>query len=347
MDGNETALLLRPVQALIDATDKSLYSFDDRGSLTKFREASTVMVLNRFFELTDADAARLVAYIAKKAPHIKKVFDSLRGKTELVAKLSEEARRKLASKEWHWAMAKDGSGMLPTLMDAANDWTQQIRVDQITVRPDMIDSFMSLIQQDNLTDLTQKVIELTKAVDRIAAGQYNDRIAMFYGARQLYIEAMCMTDSENRRIALLNAAKSADDAIATLQQTIQSDLNNLSNDQQPKKSTKQIARCFSKLNDSVQISVNAYAALGENHSLLAAARSYQCFVEQTWMSEISGGKYDGCTLAEMMYTSSERTEYDWRLLPTEIVEACETLIQTERETRGVISDVLERKRLIA
>jgi len=346
MDGNETALLLRPEQALIDATDKSLYSFDDRGSLTKFREASTVMVINRFFELTDTDAARLVAYIAKKAPHIKKIFDSLKGKTELVVKLSEEARRKLASKEWHWAMAKDGS-MLPTLKDAANDWAQQIRVDQITVRPDMIDSFIGLMQQDNLADLTQKVIELTEAVDRIAAGQYNDRIAMFYGARQLYIEAMCMTDPENRRIALLNAAKSADDAIATLQQTIQSDLKNLSNDKQPQKSTKQIAKCFSKLNDSVQISVNAYAALGENHSLLAATRSYQCFVEQTWLSEISGGKYNGCTLAEMMYTSSERTEYDWRLLPTEIVDACETLIQTERETRGVISDVLEPKKLIA
>ena len=331
MDG-DNALLLRSEQALIDATDKSLYSFDDRGGVAKFREASTVMVLNRFFELADTGAARLVVYIAEKAPHIKKVFDSIKGKTELVVKLSEEARRKLASGEWQWVMAKDGSGMLPTLRDTAKDWAQQIRVDQITVRPDMIDSIIGLGQQNNLAALTEKVVELAEAVDRIAAGQYNDRIAMFYGARQLYIEAMCMTDPENRRVALLNAAKSADDAIATLQQTIQFDLNNLLKDKQPKKSTQQIAKCFSKLNDSVQISVNAYAALGENRSLLAAVRSYQCFVEQTWLSKISGGKYDGCTLAEIMHSSSGRTEYDWRQLPVEIVDTCEALIQTERET---------------
>lgn len=48
MNEKETALILRPEQALLDVTDKSLYSFNERESMAKFREASTVMALNRF-----------------------------------------------------------------------------------------------------------------------------------------------------------------------------------------------------------------------------------------------------------------------------------------------------------
>ena len=347
MGGNETGLLLRPEQALFDVTDKSLYSFDDRVSMEKFRESSTVMALNNFFALADTDAAKLIVYLAEKAPHIKKVFDSLKGKTELVVKLSEEARRKLASGEWQWVMAKDGSGLLPTLRDAAKDWAQQIRVEQIIIRPEMLNSLMNLTQKNNLDALMQKVIELTEAVDRIAAGQYNDRIAMFYGARQTYIEAMSMDSPDSRRVALLNAAKSSNDAIATLQQTIRYDLTNLLDLKSGKEldeSTRLIAKCFSKLNDSVQVSINAYAALGENRAMLAAVTSYQCFVEQTWLPKVSGGKYDGCNLAEIMFASSERSEHDWRQLPVEIVNTCEAIIETERETRGALVEALERQR---
>lgn len=351
MNANETALILRPEQALFDVTDKSLYSFNERESMTKFREAATVMALDRFFSLADSDAAKFVAYVAEKVPHLKSVFNSLKGKTELVVKLSDEARKKLESGEWHWVFAKDGSGMLPILKDAAEDFAAQIRVGKITVRPDMLNSLISLTQKNNLDALTDKVIYLTDVVERIAAGQYNDRVAMFYSARQMYIEAMSMNDPKNRRIALLNAAKSADDAIASLQQTIRYDLNNLANVKSGKQlgeTSKLIAKCFSKLNDSVQISVNVYAALGENRALLAAVTSYQCFVEQTLLSipnNLSNKKYTDCTLAEIMHSCSEIEGADWMQLPKEIVGACETIIQTERETIEVLSEELECQRL--
>jgi hypothetical protein len=66
----------------------------------------------------------------------------------------------------------------------------------------MMNALICLTQQRNLDALTDKIIELTDTVERIAAGQYNDRISMFYEARQTYIEAMAMTDLEDRRIAL-------------------------------------------------------------------------------------------------------------------------------------------------
>lgn len=351
MGSNKNALILRPKQALFDVTDKSLYSFSEREGMLIFREASTVMALNRFFSLADSDAAKIVVYLTEKAPHIKKVFDSLKGKTELVIKLSENAREKLESEEWRWVFAKDGSGMLPSLKDAAEHFAEQIRVGQKTVRPHVLNSLMGLIQKNNLDALTDKVIYLTDIVEQIAAGQYNDRVAMSYGARQLYIEAMSMDDPENRRIALLNAAKTADDAIASLQQTIRYDLNNLPSLKSGKllgERTRLIAKCFSKLNDSVQISVNVYNALGENRALLAAVTSYQCFVEQTLLSRPESNpdkKYFGCNLAEIMHSCSEIDGTDWRQLPKEIVGACETIIRTERETIEVLSEELECKRI--
>jgi hypothetical protein len=349
MENNETALLLRPEQALFDVTDKSFYSFNERDSMMKFREASAVVALNRFFSLADSDTVKFVIYITEKAPHLKNVFNSFKGKTELLVKLSDEARKKLESEEWRWFFAKDGSGVLPKIRDAAGHITKDhIRVVQKTVKPELLNSLMGLTQKNNLDALTEKVIYLTGVVEQIAAGQYNDRVAMFYGARQMYIEAMSMNDIENRRIALLNAAKSADDAIAALQQTIRHDLNNLFNIKSGKlndNNTNLIAKCFSTLNDSVQISVNVYAALGENRALLAAVTSYQCFVEQIWLSplcKIANKTYSGCTLAEIMFSHSDKST-DWRQLPKEIVDACERIIQTERKTIEVFSEALEQK----
>ena len=351
MNEKETALILRPEQALLDVTEKSLYSFNERESMAKFREASTVMALNRFFSLADSEAAQLIVGIAEKVPHLKNTFDSLKGKTELVVKMSEEARKKLESGEWHWVLASDGSGMLPSMKDAAEHFAGQIRVGQKTIHPDVINSLIGLTQKNNLDALTDKVIYLTDIVERISAGQYNDRVAMFYGARQMYIEAMGMNDTDNRRIALLNAAKSANEAIASLQQSIRYDLNNLANVKSGKQldeSTKLIAKCFAKLNDSVQISVNVYAALGENRALLASVTSYQCFVEQTLLStpeNIMAKKYTGCTLAEIMHSCSKTDGTDWRQLPEEIVGACETIILTDREIIAVLSETIEHQSL--
>jgi hypothetical protein len=292
-----------------------------------------------------------VANLSEKAPHIKKVFDSLKGKTELFVKLSDKAQEKLESKEWHWVLSKDGSGMLPILKDSAEDFAEQIRVGERVIKPDMLNSLIGLTQKKNLDALTDKVIYLTDVVEQISAGQYNDRVAMAYGARQMYIEAMSMDDPENRRIALLNAAKSADDAIAALQQTIQYDLNNLTSSKSGKQlveRTRLIAKCFSKLNDSVQISVNVYAALGENRAMLAAITSYQCFVEQTLLAIPENNpnkKYYGCTLADIMHSSSEIDGTDWRRLPKEIVCACETIIRTESEMIELLTEELKPKHL--
>lgn len=349
MNMSKNALIRRPEQTIFDVTDKSLYSFNEREGLSKFREAATIAALEDFFSLADSDAAKFVVYLGEKVPYIKNVFDALKGKTELVAKLSDKAKQKLASGEWHWVTTKDGSDLLTTLKDEVGHFAEQIKIGEKTIRPDLMNALISLTQQNNLDALTAKVIELTDTVERIAAGQYNDRISMFYEARQTYIEAMAMLNLEDRRIALLNAAHSANKAISTLQQTVKYDLNNLLtgkgklNDR-----TRLIAKCYSILNDTVQISINSYAALGENRALLAAVRSYQCFVEQTLLAipeKTLGKTYSGCTLAEIMHSCAELDGTGWIQLPHEIISACEALIDSECKTMAVIEEAFEPKAL--
>lgn len=330
-----------------DATDKSLYSFNERQSMTKFREASAVMAVDRFFSLADSDTAKFVIHATEKIPYVKKIFDSLKGQPEIVVKLSDEAKKKLESGEWHWVFSQDGSGILPTLKDEANQFAKQVRLGEKVIRPDMLNSLIDMSQKKNLDALMDKIIYLTDVVEKISAGQYNDRVAMFYGARQLYIEAMSMNDPENKKIALLNAAKSSADAISTLQQTIRYDLNTLpllKSSKRLEESTKLIAKCFSKLNDSVQIAVNVYAALGENHALLAAITSYQCFIEQTLLAvpeKVPDKKYSGCSLADIMHSCAEIDDINWRLIPSEIITDCEEIVDTERKTMVLLSDTFK------
>lgn len=99
MNPDKNAIILKQKQALFDVTDKSLYSFNEREGLSKFREAATVVALDSFFSLADSDVAKFVIYLGEKVPHIQNLFDGLKGKKELVAKLSDKAKQKLTSGE--------------------------------------------------------------------------------------------------------------------------------------------------------------------------------------------------------------------------------------------------------
>lgn len=337
MEEEGSAPLVRYESPLLDVTDKSLYSFNRQSVLTKLSESSGAMALDRLVKSVSGDAVRIAA---SKIPGLLKVFESLQGETDWIAKLSAEGRRKLASGEWSWIFAKDGSGILPTLRDEAK-WANQVRLEEVTRHPELLDSLVNVAQSNSLAMLAAQINELSNAVERIAAGQHFDRIARFYAARQLYIEAMSMTDPTHRRTALLNAAQVATEGAAVLQQELKYELSGLAatkGSRQLDRSTERVADGFSHLNDTVQISIFAYSALGEQQALLASTRSYQCFIEDTLLSVAKAtGRYAGSTLAEVMYASSRLNDVDWREVPIRVVGTCEAIIGAEQEVRLALS----------
>ena len=339
MENEAPAPLVRYEPPLLDVTDKTLYSFGRRGALSKLSESSDVMALDRLLRIVTSDTLKAAA---AKVPALMKFLESLQGQTVLIPKLSAFAQQKLASGDWHWVFAKDGSGILTTLRDAKS-FTEQVKLEEVSFRPELVDSLVNVAQASSLAQLAEQINQLSDAVERIAAGQHFDRIARFYAARQLYIEAMGMTNSEHRRLALLNAAQVATEAAAGLQQELRYELTTLAatkGTKQLDRSTQRIADGFSHLNDTVQVSVFAYSALGEQQALLASVRGYQCFVEDTLLSvpeNASIPAYEGATLAEIMYSCSKQGELDWRQLPLSVVETCEQIIETEHEARRALS----------
>lgn len=340
MDEERSEPLVRYEPPLLDVTDKSLYSFNRRSVLTKLSESSGAMAFDHLIRTASSDT---LAAAASKIPALLKVLESMEGRTDLIVKLSAEARQKLSSGEWSWLFAKDGSGILPTLRDETKRWAKQVRLEEVTRHPDLLDSLVNVAQSNNLAMLAEQINQLSDAVDRIAAGQHLDRIARFYAARQLYIEAMSMTDPAHRCAALLHAAQVATEAAAALQQELKYELSSLATAKGVKqldRSTQRVADGFSHLNDTVQLSIFAYSALGEQQALLASIRSYQCFIEDTLLSVPDGANlsaYKGVTLAEVMYSSSERSDVDWREIPVLVVDTCEEIIRTEQEVRLALS----------
>lgn len=199
MKSKSSAIILRLERELLDVTDRSLYSFGDQESMARFHKAAMAVALDEFISFADSDVAKFVIYAIEKVPHVKSFFDSLRGETELVAKLSKTAQEKLNDNEWRWVFAKDGSGMLPALQNESKHFAEQVRIGEKIIRPDMLDSLINLTQKNNLDALTEKIADLTVAVERIAAGQYSDRVAMFYSARQTYIEVRCNVSSDTSK----------------------------------------------------------------------------------------------------------------------------------------------------
>lgn len=347
MDEERSAPLVRYDPPLLDVTDKALYSFNRRSVLTKLSESSGAMAFDRLIRTASSDTLEAAA---SKIPGLLKVLESMEGHKDLIVKLSGEAREKLASGEWSWLFAKDGSGILPTLRDETKHWAKQVRLEEVTRHPELLDSLVNVTQSNNLAMLAEQINQLSDSVERIAAGQHLDRIARFYAARQLYIEAMSMTDPAHRRAALLHAAQVATEASAALQQELKYELSSLATTKGVKqldRSTQRIADGFSHLNDTVQLSIFAYSALGEQHALLASIRSYQCFIEDTLLSVHDGtslSEYKGATLAEIMYSTSERSGVDWREVPVLVVRTCEEIIGTEQEVRLALSSTLSVRR---
>jgi hypothetical protein len=340
MAEERSAPLVRYEAPLLDVTDKSLYSFNRRSVLTKLSESSGAMAFDRLIRTTSSDTLEATA---SKIPALLKVLESMEGHKDLVVKLSAEAREKLASGEWSWLFAKDGSGILPTLRDESKHWAEQVRLEEVIRHPELLDSLVNVAQSNTLAVLAEQINQLSDAVEHIAAGQHLDRIARFYAARQLYIEAMSMTDPAHRRAALLHAAQVATEAAAALEQELKYELSSLATTKGVKqldRSTQRIADGFSHLNDTIQLSIFAYSALGEQHALLASIRSYQCFIEDTLLSVPDGMRltaYKGATLAEILYSSSQRSDVDWRAVPVRVVETCEEIIGTEQEVKLALS----------
>ncbi|MER0123331.1 hypothetical protein ABQH43_06355 [Streptococcus sp. ZJ100] len=282
LDLNTFELSLVPQKELtIDVTKKELYNYDFGSyALAPLQEVASQMTVTK--------AVTKLPSLVEQAHKLISKQDA-----EYVATFSKEARKKLDSGEWSWGLKKQTREMYGVLRDSKSGQIQEMvglekrSLEQLGVSPEL------MAMQVALESIMEQIEHLNKLMERIEQGQYNDRYAGFFSARQLVVEALAMNDEESQKNLLLSAVKISNETIAKLMLSIHQDAHDFIDPTTNRADAMRIDHFLQNsigyLNSSVQLNVVAYTALGEKDALLGALVNYQSFMEQTLLSQTQYG----------------------------------------------------------
>ncbi|WP_142427532.1 hypothetical protein [Enterococcus durans] len=265
----------------IDVTNQDLYNYDFNSySLIPLQTAAGMTLMERIRKgvFSHISEARLIEKLANK------------GKTEYVAKLSEYAKKKLKSGEWILGIRKKTGETYAVIKDAATGKS----LSYVTLDKKVVQNIGNLPElsaiQGQLADIVEKIESLNRLVERVEQGQYNDRYAGFFSARQMVIEALASSDETIKKELLIAAVKTNNDTIAKLMLAIHQDTVAFIDMKIKPKEAKQIdnhlQNSIGYLNSSVQLNLVAHTVLGEQQSLIATLVNYKEFIGQTLLKEV-------------------------------------------------------------
>lgn len=269
----------------VDVTDSSLYNYDFQSySLLPLQEAAGMIVAEKI-------KTNLFSHVSEIMV-IDKLVD--KNKTEYVANISEYAKEKMNSGEWSLGIRKKTGETYAVIKDTVTGKNQSfITLDKRTVNDLGNLPELSAIQ-GQLAAITEQIENLNHLVERVEQGQYNDRFAGFFSARQLVIEGLAASNERRRENLLTSAIKTNNDTIAKLMLSIHQDVFEFIDLKTKKKDAKRInillQSSIGYLNSAVQLNISAYTAIGEQQSLLATLKNYQSFIEQTLLREIGDNR---------------------------------------------------------
>jgi len=148
--------------------------------------------------------------------------------------------------------------------------------------------------QGQLAAISEQIQDLNKLVKRVEQGQYNDRYAGFFSARQLVIEGLIAQDKKLKNELLLAAIKMSNQTIAKLMLAINQDANNFMDTKIKIKEAERIENLLQNsigyLNTTIHLNLVIYSVLGEKEALISTLTNYQSFIEQTLLKESEFGK---------------------------------------------------------
>ncbi|UOQ83946.1 hypothetical protein [Gracilibacillus salinarum] len=269
----------------IDVTDKSLYSYDFNSySLSSLQKVAGATVSNQIKEglFSQVSKAKLIQKLANK------------NNTEYVANISDYAKKKLDNGEWSLGIRKKTGETYAVIKDTASGKSKSfITLDARTVNELGNLPELSAIQ-GQLAAISEQIQDLNKLVKRVEQGQYNDRYAGFFSARQLVIEGLVAQDKKLKNELLLAAIKMSNQTIAKLMLAINQDANNFMDTKIKIKEAERIENLLQNsigyLNTTIHLNLVIYSVLGEKEALISTLTNYQSFIEQTLLKESEFGK---------------------------------------------------------
>ncbi len=279
----------------INVTDYSLYNYDFNSfSLLPLQKVASQTVNHNIREKIFSDAtlkSQLFSNISKVSL-LNKL--SKNGETEYTANLSDIAKEKLASGEWSLGVRKKTGETYAVIKDTLTGKNKSfLTIDKKVVKDLGVLPELSAIQ-GQLASLSEQIEVLNRNIQRIEKGQYNDRFAGFFSARQLVIEGMASENESIKQNLLLGAIKLSNETIGKLMYSIHEDALALIDTKLKSKDAKRIDELLQNslryLNSCVQLNLIVYTVLGEQKSLYATLANYHSFIQQELEKENDSGR---------------------------------------------------------
>lgn len=263
----------------IEATNPELFSYD-------FSSFSLSNLQNQTSWVLRQNMSQKILGQTANADLVDKIIQM--GDTKLVASLSEEAKKKIASGEWKLALKKDGA-MYGAIKDVSSGRMKAM----VELKPETVKDLGAAPElaamQAQLAQIAEQIEDLSRLLYRVEQGQYNDRYAGFFSARQMVVEAMAASNLDLRRDLLISAVKTSNDTLAKLMVQLHTDINQFNDPKLKSKIANEIEQhiqtSMGYLNSTVQLNVIAYTALEEKHSLLAVLANYHAFISQQLLAK--------------------------------------------------------------
>jgi len=279
----------------INVTDYSLYSYDFNAfSLLPLQKLASQSINQNIREKVMSNKT-LRADLFSSVSKISLVNKlSNQSEIEYVANLSDIAKEKLASGEWSLGVRKKTGETYAVIKDTLTGKNKSfLTIDKKVVKDLGILPELSAIQ-GQLASLSEQIEVLNRNIQRIEKGQYNDRFAGFFSARQLVIEGMASENESIKYELLLGAIKLSNETVGKLMYSIHEDVLALIDTKLKSKDAKRIDELLQNslryLNSCVQLNLIVYTVLGEQKSLYATLANYHSFIQQELEKENDSGR---------------------------------------------------------
>lgn len=266
---------------VIDVTNKALYNYDFGSySLVPLQKVAEQSIETRLRKelLSNVSVTKLIQSSLQE------------DKVEYVARFSDAIKKKIATGELSLGIKKSSGDMFGVLKNTKTGKAHSlVSLDKKTV--DNLGNLpeMSAIQ-GQLADITEQIEGLNRLISRVEQGQYNDRFAGYFSARQLVVEALASDDDDLKKELFIAAIKTNNDTIAKLMFSIREDAIAFIDMGIKAKEAKRIDNFLQNsigyLNASVQLNLVAYSAISEKRALMATLANYQAFLDQTLLKEV-------------------------------------------------------------
>lgn len=312
---------IKTTSTSIDILDKALYNYKKSDSALVLFDNSQSILKDRVIKLIWQSHA------------FKNFLKSLDNKQLFDVNMSKIAKEMYEKGEWFLKYSKSKDGFIPMLCDQTGKFKEQVTLNPKYISQNLSNALANLAMQQQLGQLMDQIEILSNSIQRIERGQIDDRIALFYSARQKFIEGISLSNPEWQAQALLNTIQTANDARYQLMQTMRSDIDQIINNNKMKKAKKDelsnnVRDAMWYINEATGLCVMCYSALGENKSMIATLLSYQCFIEQSLLAKIN----NETTIAIELHRNWNGTDNNWLEEPIKIVNKLDVLIKSKIES---------------